>query len=279
MPTYRLDVEYMGTRYAGWQEQKNARTVAGELRRCCEEAAGERLALGGSGRTDRGVHALRQVAHLRSRRALDPAQLREGVNDRLPPDINLLAVAPATDRFHARHDAAARSYLYQVSRRRTAFGKPLVWWVQRPLDARAMAAALPAFLGRHDFAGYCEAPAKQESTQVQVERAELAEAGDLILIRLVASHFLWRMVRRVAGVLVGIGVGEVEASEAIALLADPRARVALKPAERTAPPSGLFLEQVIYGGEEPLGSPRPVLEIGAERASRSESRRHMRRPG
>src|SRR5687768_9406304 len=105
MPSYRLTVEYEGTRYRGWQEQKNAQTVGGELRRVLEEVLGERVDLGGSGRTDAGVHALAQVAHLRTQRALDPEALRRAANDLLPSDINLLSIAGADQRFHARHSA------------------------------------------------------------------------------------------------------------------------------------------------------------------------------
>src|SRR5947208_4871433 len=94
VPTYRLTLEYEGTRYRGWQEQQNARSVAGELRRAIVEVAGEVKDLGGSGRTDAGVHALAQVAHLRLPRAVEPEPFRRAVNDRLPPDIHLLAVAP-----------------------------------------------------------------------------------------------------------------------------------------------------------------------------------------
>src|SRR5947199_2146427 len=103
MPTYRLTLEYEGTRYHGWQEQKNARSVVGELRRAVQEAGGTVRDLGGSGRTDAGVHALAQVAHLRLAAPVDPAPFRRAVNDLLPPDIHLLALAPAPDTFHARH--------------------------------------------------------------------------------------------------------------------------------------------------------------------------------
>ncbi|KAB2952419.1 MAG: tRNA pseudouridine(38-40) synthase TruA, partial [Thermoanaerobaculia bacterium] len=206
MSTYRLTLEYEGTRYRGWQEQKNARTVAGELRRVLEEVVGGRVELGGAGRTDAGVHALEQVAHLRTAAPLArPGELAAEVNERLPADIHLLAVTAAAERFHARHHATLRSYLYQVSRRRTALGKRFVWWVRRPLDAHAMAAAAALLAGRHDFAAFCERAEEQTSTLVVVERAEVAESGDLVLVRIAASHFLWKMVRRLVGALVAAG--------------------------------------------------------------------------
>ena len=104
MPTYRLELEYEGTRYRGWQEQQNARSVAGELKRAIAAAGGEVVELGGAGRTDAGVHALHQVAHLRLRTAVDPRRFRLAVNDLLPHDVHVLALRLAADRFHARHD-------------------------------------------------------------------------------------------------------------------------------------------------------------------------------
>ena len=148
MPTYRLDVEYEGTRYHGWQEQQNARSVAGELRRAAAEAGGEVIELGGSGRTDAGVHAVRQTAHLRLRKAVELEAFRRAVNDVLPADIHVLSVRPAHDAFHARHDAVSRTYLYQIARRRTAFAKRHVYWVKRSLDVGAMARAAALLEGR-----------------------------------------------------------------------------------------------------------------------------------
>ena len=265
MPTYRLTVEYEGTRYHGWQEQKNARSVAGELRRAVEEAGGVVRELGGSGRTDAGVHALAQVAHLRLAGTVDPEPFRRAVNDALPADVHVLALAPAPDRFHSRHDAVSRSYLYQISRRRTALAKRWVWWVKRPLDADRIAAAAAKLAGKHDFRLFCERPSEQPSTLVVVESAEVATAGALILVRLTASHFLWKMVRRVVGTLVQIGAGDLDlpAFEALLRARPPKSGKGL-PAEWTAPPSGLFLEKVLYAGDPPLRPIAPVVEVTGE---------------
>ena len=124
MPRFKLRVEYAGTRYSGWQIQKNARTVQGALGEAVIEATGERtFELYGAGRTDAGVHALNQVAHLDVRTTLPPESLRRRLNDALPSDINVLAVDKAPHRFHARHDAVSRAYVYQIAQRRTAFAK------------------------------------------------------------------------------------------------------------------------------------------------------------
>src|SRR5512144_2334338 len=135
MPRFKLTIEYAGTRYSGWQAQQNAKTVQGELHRAVREGLGAgRFETYGSGRTDAGVHALRQVAHLDLPAALPPDTIVARLNDSLPHDVNLLAAERVPPRFHARHSAIARSYLYQISRRRTAFAKPFVWWVREPLD-------------------------------------------------------------------------------------------------------------------------------------------------
>lgn len=262
MPTYRLTLEYEGTRYHGWQEQKNARSVAGELRRAIEDSGAVVRELGGSGRTDAGVHALAQVAHLRLAKAVDPEPFRREVNDRLPADIHLLSLAPAADRFHSRHNAISRTYLYQISRRRTALAKRWVWWVKRPLDERRMAETAALLTGKHDFRLFCEKPSEQPSTLVVVEGVEVAMDGALILVRLSASHFLWKMVRRVVGTLVQVGAGDLDRTAFEELLAakKPRSGKGL-PAEWTAPPSGLFLERVSYEGDPPIGPIEPVVAV------------------
>jgi tRNA pseudouridine38-40 synthase len=255
---YRLTLEYQGTRYHGWQGQRNARTVQGELLRAGRELFGAEVGVQGSGRTDAGVHALGQVAHLEAPRSLPVERLVAGFNDLLPPDINLLAAGPAAPGFHARHDATGRSYLYQISRRRTAFGKPFVWWVRDPLDLAPMRRAAAALAGMRDFAGFTDKRVEKDtSTLVLVQEAAVAAAGDLLLVRLRASHFLWKMVRRVVGCLVGVGRGEITVRDFEALFGS----ASPYPARVTAPPSGLFLEEVIYAGESfarPLGPAFPV---------------------
>jgi tRNA pseudouridine38-40 synthase len=263
--TYRLTIEFEGTRYRGWQVQKNARSVAGELQRAFDAVGAPPLELGGSGRTDAGVHALAQTAHLRLREPRDPELLRRAVNAELAKDVHVLALAPAPPRFHARHDAVLRSYLYQVSRRRTAFAKPFVWWVRDRLDLERMGRAAALIPGMHDFVRFCERPAEQESTLCQVESVTLAPAGALVLVRITASHFLWKMVRRLVGALVRVGAGELGEDELAALLGGaelPAGRGT--PAEWTAPPSGLFLERVLYPGDPPLGAIQPATPVAPE---------------
>jgi len=243
VPTWKLTLEYDGTRYRGWQSQKNTdKTVQGVLVRAAAEVLGEDAACGGAGRTDAGVHAIAQVAHLKARRAMPPADLAWKLNEALPFDVNVVTVEPAAPRFHARHDAKSRTYLYRISRRRTAFDKRLVWWVKDRLDASAMRRAAALFEGRHDFASFCENPEGQESTIVVVEKSEVLDGPHEIHFRITASHFLWKMVRRLAGTLVEVGRGNLDAPGIERLLRERSDA----PAKWTAPPSGLFLESVRY---------------------------------
>jgi tRNA pseudouridine38-40 synthase len=181
-----LTIEYAGTRYSGWQIQKNAKTVQGEIDRAVRAVTRRNdFELYGSGRTDAGVHALAQIAHLDVATNLPPSTLVQRVNDELPADINVLDASVVPHRFHARHDAVARRYLYQIARRRTAFAKPFVWWVKDPLDARAMRAAAAAFPGMRDFQSFAERDREDDearSTLVLVDTLEIVEHGALVLV-------------------------------------------------------------------------------------------------
>ncbi len=258
MARFRLDLEYVGTRYSGWQIQRNARTVQGALHEAVLKVAKRTdFESYGAGRTDAGVHALQQVAHLDLESRLPPVTLRRALNDELPADVNLLRLEKVARQFHARHSAVARSYLYQIARRRTAFGKPFVWWIKDPLDFSLLAATARVFEGMHDFRSYSDADAREGDTRVKIERVEVAEAGELVLIRVLGSHFLWKMVRRLVGVIAEAGRGGLTPKDAERFLREPSD----VPATLTAPPSGLFLERVLYEGDAPPGALRPVLNL------------------
>jgi tRNA pseudouridine38-40 synthase len=268
VPRFKLVIEYAGTRYSGWQIQKNARTVQGEIDQAVRKVSGRReFELYGSGRTDAGVHALAQVAHLEIYTNLPPETLRRQINDELPADIHIITIDKAPHRFHARHDAVSRSYLYQISRRRTAFAKPFVWWVRDSLDLAAMRAAAAAFVGRQDFAAYSDDDPDEKSTVVVVDRVEIVEAGALLLVRVQGSHFIWKMVRRMVGVLVAVGKGDLKREDAARFL-DSEGKIGrATPASLTAPAAGLFLERVYYQGESIDDAIRPVVNIAGAKAS------------
>jgi tRNA pseudouridine38-40 synthase len=212
---FKLTIEYAGTRYSGWQIQKNAKTVQGEIERAITAATGERdFELYGSGRTDAGVHALAQVAHLDIHITIPPETLRRRINDELPADINILDVEKVRHKFHARHDAIGRTYIYQVSRRRTAFAKPYVWWVKEELDLTRMQTAAARFVGFHDFKSFSDADPREGSTEVMLE---------------------------------ALDIRGLTPDEAAGLLSSDSG----VPARLTAPASGLFLASVRYKGDRP----------------------------
>jgi tRNA pseudouridine38-40 synthase len=274
VPRFKLTIEYAGTRYSGWQIQKNARTVQGELDRAVSTVSARKdFELYGSGRTDAGVHALAQVAHLDVSTKLPPDTLRGRLNDELPADINILAAEVVPHRFHARHDAVARRYLYQIARRRTAFAKAYVWWVKEPIVVDRMREAARSFVGMKDFESFAagaitrasDSPepkalgvGRERSTLVLVDRLDIAEEGDLVLVAIEGSHFLWKMVRRIVGVLVEIGRGGLEPASAATFLTES----SVAPARLTAPASGLFLERVYYRHDARTASLRAATPIG-----------------
>lgn len=273
--TWKLTLEYDGSRYSGWAEQRNARTVMGEVRQAAERSLGRAVELAGAGRTDAGVHALGQVAHLRAELAgapPAPQQFLLALNEALPFDIAVLSVEPAPNRFHARHDALRRTYVYRIAKQKDAFSKKFVWWIKEPLDIPSMRKAVALLPGRHDFVLFRAADAARpdESTIVQVESASLEESERRLEFRIEASHFLWRMVRRVMGALVRVGRGDLSVEQFRRLInAEPQDGVML--AAWTVPSAGLFLEKVTYP-ESPASAP-----AGATAATRAGAGRTIRR--
>ena len=245
---YRLTLEYDGSGFSGWQTQNDARTLQGALLAAAAEIfADDRVDLQGHGRTDAGVHALAYTAHLEtSGEKLPPDTIVQRFNELLPVSIAVLAITPCDPRFHARHSCLGRSYLYQIAKRKTAFHKRYVWWVKEPLDTHAMAEAARLFAGMHDFASFAERQELKKSTKVMLNGIYLYEDEEMLRLRVVGSHFLWRMVRRLAGVLVEVGRGNLAQDEVAACLAGPSEI----PRRLTAPAAGLFFEQAFYDQQE-----------------------------
>lgn len=256
--SWKLLIEYDGTRYSGWQIQKNARSVQEELLKAARNVLNCEVEIGGAGRTDAGVHARGQVAHMRCERQFIPVkELMKDINSHLPKDINILRLEEAPLSFHARHDAVMRYYVYQISSRRTAFAKNYVWWVRDRLHVERMQRAVELLYGTHDFQSFSEPTPQKESTRVKIEEALIAEYGDLILFRIGADHFLWKMVRRIVGTLVEVGRGRLTV-DGFSRLLEQCSREA---AQWTAPPSGLFLTQILYKGDQPPMELKPVVPL------------------
>lgn len=252
---YKIFLEYDGTNYRGWQSQKNARSVQDTLITAAETFLDAPVTVQGAGRTDAGVHALEQVAHLESPKKVHPDSLRMGINDNLPASVNVLNVENVPSPFHARHHAVSRSYLYLISRRRTAFGKRYVWWIKDKLDVSKMKQTLDVFQGFHDFASFADKKMdKMSSTKVNIEGIWLKEIDDIIAVRILGSHFLWKMVRRIVGVTVEVGRGNLTKHVVEKMLIS----YSEMPAHFTAPPSGLFLEKVLYESDKLLPIKLPI---------------------
>jgi tRNA pseudouridine38-40 synthase len=251
MGRYKLTIEYEGTRYSGWQMQKGGKTIQGEVLDACRELfKTEELDLFGAGRTDGG-------AHLGVDTDLPLIKIKYGINDRLPPDICVINVEEAHPKFHARHDANARSYIYQISRRRTAFGKKFVWWIKDQLDINLMNEAAAHFPGLKDYRYFTDEDAEQSSTKVEILHSKVNDFGDMLVFHVVGSHFLWKQVRRMTGVLVEVGRGKLSPTEVASFF---RLKTDI-PAKLTAPPSGLFLEKVYYKKEEISYLTKPIITI------------------
>jgi len=173
---------------------------------------------------------------------LGPEIIKMKLNDILPSDINILEIEKTHNRFHARHSAESRQYVYVISKRRTAFEKRYVWWVKDKLNVKKMSEAGKLFIGMHDFRSFCEKSDDDKSTKVRVDSLEITEDADKIYIRIKSSHFLWKMVRRLVGVLVEVGRGNMNDDDIKRYLQKYTDELA----KFTAPPSGLFFEKVYY---------------------------------
>ncbi|MGA2669021.1 MAG: tRNA pseudouridine(38-40) synthase TruA [Ignavibacteria bacterium] len=249
---FKIYLEYCGSNYSGWQKQDNAKTIQGTLEKAIRNAfkktkgQNKFIDLQASGRTDAGVHAIEQVCHVECETMLAPEILKMKINDELPSDINVLEIEKARKDFHARHSAKARQYLYVISKRRTALEKKYVWWVKDVLDVNRMKETSKLFYGMHDFRSFADKAISSEddgkSTKCLIESIEVTDTSEKIFIRIKASHFLWKMVRRIAGVLVEAGRRKLSREDILSFL-ENRSE---EPAKYTAPPSGLFLERVYY---------------------------------
>ena len=258
MNKFKVTLEFNGGKYSGWQMQPGCKTIQGILLDAAKQIfPGSPIEIYGSGRTDKGVHALGQVAHLAVNGKMSLEILRLKWNDLLPSDINILTVESAHKDFHARHDAVARSYIYQISRRRNAFGKDYTWWIKDQLNINTMRDCAKVFEGTHDFASFTDKNIEKSETRVRVEKLELYEFGSVILIHFKASHFLWKMVRRVVGILAEAGRGNIKPAD-IEFLLKTRSDA---PAKFTAPPSGLFLQKVYFNDTEEDTEIQPLFNF------------------
>lgn len=247
MPRYRLTVEYDGTPYVGWQRQDNGHTVQGAIEQAFKKFTGEQVTLGAAGRTDAGVHALSQVAHVDLTKDWGASKVREALNGLLvmaDERISILNVEKTTDRFDARFSAIGRHYLYRMHNRRTplAIDYQRVWWVQRPLDHEAMHEAGKRLLGEHDFTTFRATQCQAKSPIKSLDKIDVTRNGDYVEMRVSARSFLHNQVRSFAGSLMEVGIGRWTADDLQAAL-EARDR---KACGQVAPAHGLYMVGVDY---------------------------------
>ena len=245
MPRYKLTLEYEGTGLVGWQRQPNGLSVQAALEAAVEKFSGERIIVQGAGRTDAGVHALAQVAHLDLPREANPETIRSAFNQHVKPHaVSVLGAERVSEAFDARRSARSRIYLYRILNRRppAALERGRVWHVGPGLDAEAMQQAAQALVGKHDFSSFRDTLCQAKSPVKTLDALEVARNGDEIRIEARARSFLHHQVRNMVGTLKLVGAGKWDRSDVRKAL-EARDRRAAGP---TAPPEGLYLVRVIY---------------------------------
>jgi tRNA pseudouridine38-40 synthase len=245
MPRYKLIIEYDGAPFCGWQIQADQLTVQGVLTAAVEALSGEKSLVQGAGRTDAGVHARAQVAHVDLAKDWDTDTVRDALNAHLRPHpVAVLGAEKAADDFNARMSARQRHYLYRIINRRAdlTFDLKYAWRVPRPLDAAAMHDAAQLMTGKHDFTTFRAAECQANSPIKTLDRLDVVRSDDEVHVRASARSFLHNQVRSMVGSLVMVGVGAWSAADlAGALAACDRAACG-----QVAPPDGLYLMKVDY---------------------------------
>lgn len=245
MPRYKLVIEYDGAPFCGWQMQANGPSVQGALTTAVAAFCGETVSLQGAGRTDAGVHARGQVAHVDLATEHHPDTVRDAVNAHLRPHpVAVRSAERVPDDFDARFSARRRHYTYRIINRRPdlALDRGYAWRVPRPLDAAAMHAAAQRLIGKHDFTTFRAAECQAASPLRTLDRLDVERTGDLLEVHASARSFLHHQVRSMVGSLAFVGEGRWSADDLAAALA-ARSRAACGP---VAPPDGLYLMTVDY---------------------------------
>ncbi len=245
MPRYRLTIEYDGTSFAGWQIQADQPTVQGVLTTAIEALTGDKTLVQGAGRTDAGVHARGQVAHVDLTRAWEADTVRDGLNAHLRPhSVAALAAERVGDDFNARTSAIRRHYLYRIVNRRAdlTLDRAHAWRVPRPLDTDGMHTAAQRLVGKHDFTTFRSTECQANSSLKTLDRLDVVRVGDEVQVAAVARSFLHNQVRSMVGSLVHVGEGKWSADDLQRAL-DARDRTTCG---QVAPPDGLYLMRVEY---------------------------------
>ena len=245
MPRYKITIEYDGTDYAGWQQQKDAPSIQEELQKAAFKFLAEDVVITGAGRTDAGVHALGQVAHFDTTKTLEPFKLCQAFNAHLRPQpISVLNAEIVSDDFHARFDAKKRFYVYKILNRRSrpALYTNRMWWVHQPLDIDKMQDAAQVLIGKHDFTTFRAAACQAKSPIKTLDEIRVERYDEFVFFYFSARSFLHHQVRNIVGTLKLVGEGIWNKQNVInALNAKDR-----KAGGPTAAAEGLYFEKVVY---------------------------------
>jgi tRNA pseudouridine38-40 synthase len=248
MPRYAFRIEYDGTGYAGWQVQNDARTIQGELERVWRTLLPSAGRITGAGRTDAGVHALAQAAHVDTEEPVrDIRACVKSLNALLGPDIAVRSLVEVPSSFHARYSATARSYAYRFSLRKQPLRRHRLWRPHPGIDWECMATHISALEGMHDFGAFCAAGGSTRTNLCTVSRVALTRTNDMYIFSITANRFLYKMVRTIVGTLVDIARGKCSAALEDILESKDRTK-----AGPTAPAKGLTLTHVEYPDEYPV---------------------------
>ena len=244
MAKYKVTLKYVGTRYAGWQIQKNQDTVQGQLRDALNTITGHPISVVGAGRTDSGVHAMAQVAHFSLDQPIPRKKLILSLNGILPWDIRVIHLSPVPSNYHAQKNAIKKRYGYQIYNGPTLspFLHGYILHVRHPLDVGSMQKATQYLYGAHDFTGFAAAATRVKSRIRQIHLSQIKTCGSHITYRVEANGFLHHMVRNIVGTLLQIGSGK-RPSDDIPKILKSKNR---KTAGPTAPPQGLYLMKTWY---------------------------------
>ena len=242
MQRYKLTIEYDGTNFSGWQIQPDARTVEEEIEKAMSQILQEPIDIIGQGRTDAGVHAKGQIAHVDLPDALDRDKLLFGVNGLVGEEIQVHKIEEVHSEFHARFDASSREYEYVILKVSSPLKNRVSWWSGRNIDFQKMKECVQLLKGEFDFSGFSKFNEENYTTFCTIMNAELEEADDKIIFRIQANRFLRNMVRRLVGTMVEVGKGKLSVEDFKKKLENPEADISTY----TAPAKGLVLSNVFY---------------------------------
>ncbi len=241
---FKLTIEYDGTGFFGWQTQAKGRTVQGELEEALSSiVSGEKITLTGSGRTDSGVHALNQVAHVKLDTRLHPEQLMKALNAMTGDDLLVKDCRRVSSEFHARFSAKKRTYQYRITTRYSPFTRFTRWWLKYPVKFEQLNLCARMIIGEHDFSSFCKANADVPHKRCHIFESHWVKEGDNYAYTIAANRFLQHMVRYLVGTMVEVARGRMSPDDFEIFLRGKHEKLAVF----RAPAKGLFLTDVYYG--------------------------------